>query len=295
MGERADERVSIAEVSSLLGIPVPTIRSWERRYAFPSPARTGGRHRRYSVAEIDALRAMRDEMIRGHRAGEAVAIARAALTMTPARSDALEGFARGADELDGEVIRRSLDEATEVLGVERTIVDVAFPGLREIGERWKAGRCDVSNEHLATHVVRPWLARVTTFAPPPYRAHPIVLACAPTELHTMGLEAFAVVLARRGWACRFLGSTTPVDSVVLAVRSARAAGAVVTAHRSVARRGAVEALRAVSDIPGVGAFYGGNAFATERSRTDVPGTYLGADLLHAADVITATLERSASS
>ena len=45
--EVAERRpMTIAQVSALLGIPVPTIRSWERRYGFPTPSRTRGRHRR---------------------------------------------------------------------------------------------------------------------------------------------------------------------------------------------------------------------------------------------------------
>ncbi|HEX6131851.1 MAG TPA: MerR family DNA-binding transcriptional regulator, partial [Actinomycetota bacterium] len=49
----ADDRLTIAAVSELLDIPIPTIRSWERRYGFPTPARTGGRHRRYGPAEAE--------------------------------------------------------------------------------------------------------------------------------------------------------------------------------------------------------------------------------------------------
>ena len=70
-------QLPIAAVSSLLGIPVPTIRSWERRYGFPEPARTQGKHRRYSVDEIDQLRMLRDEITRGHCAREAVDIVQA--------------------------------------------------------------------------------------------------------------------------------------------------------------------------------------------------------------------------
>ena len=66
--ERLDDeaRLTIATVSDLLDIPIPTIRSWERRYGFPTPARTQGKHRRYSVAEADQLRLLRDEIARGH-------------------------------------------------------------------------------------------------------------------------------------------------------------------------------------------------------------------------------------
>jgi DNA-binding transcriptional MerR regulator len=55
-----DARLTIATVSELLDIPIPTIRSWERRYGFPTPVRTQGKHRRYSVAEADQLRLLRD-------------------------------------------------------------------------------------------------------------------------------------------------------------------------------------------------------------------------------------------
>jgi DNA-binding transcriptional MerR regulator len=72
--EAATAQLPIASVSSLLGIPVPTIRSWERRYGFPVPARTQGRHRRYSMEEVDQLRKLRDEITRGLPARDAVAI-----------------------------------------------------------------------------------------------------------------------------------------------------------------------------------------------------------------------------
>jgi MerR family transcriptional regulator, light-induced transcriptional regulator len=278
-------RAAIAEVSELLGVPVPTIRSWERRYGFPSPARTSGKHRRYTLGEVDSLRAVRDEITRGHRARDAVAIVRSRVGAPSGRSEFLERFTEGATALDADDVRRSLDQAAELLGVDRAINEVALPGMRELGDRWKAGRCDAANEHLATQIVRQWFARLAALAPPPYRRRPLVLACGPTELHTIGLEAFAVVLARRGWSCRVLGAMTPVDALVSAVRTSRAAGAIVSAQRSVGRRGAVEALRAVSAIPGVNALYGGNAFATARAREDVPGRYLGTDLEEAADLV----------
>ncbi|HEX8099799.1 MAG TPA: MerR family transcriptional regulator [Actinomycetota bacterium] len=58
---------SIGEVSALLGIPVPTLRSWERRYGAPRPARTEGGHRRYTEAEVEQLRRIRDGINPGGR------------------------------------------------------------------------------------------------------------------------------------------------------------------------------------------------------------------------------------
>ena len=277
-----DARLTIAAISELLDIPIPTIRSWERRYGFPAPARTEGKHRRYSVAEADQLRMLRDEIARGHATREAVDIVRKATTSAGPRHELLERFLRGAMKLDPTALRETLNDAIEALGPEHAIRDVALPAMREMGSRWKAGVCDTAHEHLATEAVRVWLARQSVMAPVPFRPYPLVLACGPKDLHTIGLEAFGVILARRGWSLRTLGPLTPVDSLVAAVRAAEARGAVVTSQRSASRRSALDAISAVDALPGVRAFYAGMAFAPASARRDVPGTWLGEDIIAAA-------------
>ena len=286
MQPRSDQtHLSIASVSSLLGIPIPTIRSWERRYGFPVPSRTQGKHRRYSVDEVDQLRRVRDEITRGHNAREAVDVVRRSTTEDRPRTELLERFLVASMQLDPSQLREILTDGTEQLGVEHTIRDVALPAMREMGSRWKAGVCDTAHEHLATEAVRVWLARQSVMAPPAFRPYPLILACGPKDLHTIGLESFGVVLARRGWSVRTLGALTPVSSLVAAVRAAEARGAVVTSQRSVTRRAAVEAIHAVDRLPGVEAFYAGAGFGPASARKDVPGTYLGDDVIEAAEIM----------
>jgi hypothetical protein len=64
-----------------------------------------------------------------------------------------------------------------------------------------------------------------------------------------------------------------------------AIGAVVTAQRSVTRRSAMEAIAAAAALPGVRAFYAGNAFVAPSARKGVRGSYLGEDLVEAARVV----------
>ncbi|CAN5659461.1 cobalamin-dependent protein [soil metagenome] len=282
-------RMTIAAVSSLLGIPVPTVRSWERRYGFPVPSRTRGKHRRYSIEEVDQLRMMRDEITRGHAASEAVDIVRRYSMGGRPRTELLDRFLEASMQLDPVKLRETLMIGTESIGVEETMRDVALPAMREMGSRWKAGVCDTAHEHLATEAVRVWLARQSAMAPAPFRPFPLVLACGPKDLHTIGLEAFGVVLARRGWSIRTLGPLTPVSSLVAAVRAAEARAAVVTCQRGVTRRPAVEAIVAVDALPGVEAFFAGAAFGPLPARKDVPGTYLGEDLVEAAQILERTM------
>ena len=295
MQARSDQtQLPIASVSSLLGIPIPTIRSWERRYGFPVPSRTQGKHRRYSVDEVDQLRRVRDEITRGHNARQAVDVVRRSTTEGRPRTELLDRFLVASMHLDPSQLREILTEGTEQLGVEHTIRDVALPAMREMGSRWKAGVCDTAHEHLATEAVRVWLARQSVMAPPAFRPYPLILACGPKDLHTIGLESFGVVLARRGWSVRTLGALTPVSSLVAAVRAAEARGAVVTSQRSVTRRAAVEAIHAVDRLPGVEAFYAGAGFGPATARKDVPGTYLGDDVVEAAEIMERRLMTLAS-
>src|ERR671911_3034178 len=42
--------------AEVLGVSPNTLRSWERRYGYPTPKRTVGNHRNYELVELQALR-----------------------------------------------------------------------------------------------------------------------------------------------------------------------------------------------------------------------------------------------
>lgn len=282
--------LTIAAVSAMLGIPVPTIRSWEKRYGFPRPKRTEGKHRRYEQRDVELLRALRDEITHGHPARQAVEIVKNYAASPPERSPHLEALVDAAMRLDPAGLRTALDNSAAALGVEAAIATVALPAMAEMGRRWAAGACDLDHERLGTEATRSWLARTMGEAPPATGDRRIVLACGPKDLHTIGLEAFGTLLARRGWPVRVLGPLTPADSIVAAIRAEEAVAAVITSQRGVTRRAAVQTLREVARA-GAQPFYAGDAFSAPASRRDVPGTFLGPDVLAAIDVLESTLGR----
>src|SRR6478609_2913253 len=78
--------VPIKDVAQILGVPMPTIRSWELRYGIPALSRGRGQHRRYLPDEVNALRLMRDEIARGRQAAAAARSVRRLLgTQGPAQ------------------------------------------------------------------------------------------------------------------------------------------------------------------------------------------------------------------
>jgi methanogenic corrinoid protein MtbC1 len=193
-----------------------------------------------------------------------------------------------AERLDAASIRGVLDQATGTLGLAACIDDVLLPAMRQIGVWWAVGHCDVVQERMATEAVRAWLDRRSAFAPAPTRLRPILLACGPSDMHTIGLEATAVLLRYQGWPCRVLGARTSTATIATAARATAVAGVVVVCHLATGRLRAVESIRAVHDL-GIEVFFAGNAFATPRSRRGVPGRYLGLGIEAACRELTRAL------
>lgn len=60
--------LSIGALARAIGVPVETLRTWERRYGFPQPIRTPRGHRRYSMETLERLRAVVSALREGHSA-----------------------------------------------------------------------------------------------------------------------------------------------------------------------------------------------------------------------------------
>jgi len=276
-------------------VPSPTLRSWERRYGIPVVDRSVGGHRRYSSLQVRMLRRMRDAIAQGQTAADA------AEQVKKARLNSLEPhiqhFLRAAQRLDPREVSAVLDAARRQVGLDRTVDDVVFPAMQQIGRDWRVGRCDVAHEHLATETTRSWLSSVArpnngSRPDPGRRQRPILLACGPRDYHTLGLECIGALLRGRGWDCRLLGACLPVQSLRTAIAETDPAAVVLVSHLSVARRSAIESLQ-VAAAGRATLFYAGNAFLSRQARQGVPGRYLGENLSRAADLVVSTVTGSA--
>jgi DNA-binding transcriptional MerR regulator len=71
MAERTVPLFSIGAVARMLDLSAATIRTWETRYGFVVPQRSGGGQRLYSRDQVDQLRFVKNEVDAGRRPGEA--------------------------------------------------------------------------------------------------------------------------------------------------------------------------------------------------------------------------------
>lgn len=280
--------LTIGQVSDLLGVPVPTLRSWHQRYGVATPARTSGGHRRYGPADVEVLQAMRSAVGRGLAAGAAAQALREPGGAPDVPVRLLTRALECAAAHDQAGLADVFDEAEQAMGTDGAVDRLLIPALREVGDRWERGELDVGAEHLATAAARRWVARRTLTAPVRREAAPVLLAAAPGNRHTVALEAFEMLLHCRGWPTRQLGADTPLPALLRAVHATAAQAVVMTAQQVSRRRAAVAALEALRDLP-VRLFFAGAAFDNPRHRRGVAGSYLGAVLPQAADAVAGDL------
>lgn len=266
---------------------MPTLRSWELRYNMPATVRGTGKHRRYSADELHGLRLMRDEIARGTRASLAAQSVRNVLGLTGAAADFVTDILDASQRSDPTAVRAHLNRAHATLGLAACLDDVLMPAMKQVGLWWQSGRCDVEQEHLTTEAARAWLETLMAYAPQPASPTPIVLACGPTDLHTIGLEAMAILLRYQERSCRLLGARTSVEALTTAIEASSARTVILASHLNTGRLHAIRSLRAAHDL-GVQVYYAGNAFTSPRNRRGLPGTYLGLRLDDACTLIAAT-------
>jgi MerR family transcriptional regulator, light-induced transcriptional regulator len=226
----------IGELSRRTGVAPELLRAWERRYGLLRPARSSGGFRLYSEADEQRVEAMQAHLRRGLAAAEAARRAaeeaatgpRAAENGSAELDDAARSLRSALDSFAEADAQAALDRLLGGFTIETVLRDVVMPYLSELGERWAAGEATVAQEHFASNVFRGrllGLARGWDGGDGP-RA---LLACAPGELHDLGLIAFGLALRRRGWRITFLGPDTPTDTLVDTARRLDPALVVVSA------------------------------------------------------------------
>ena len=200
-----------SEAAALLNVSPNTLRAWERRFGFPQPQRSPGKHRLFTHGEIAALR---DALQEG-------------LSISSAVSRAREGLASDANSLVGALVSYERDRANQAIEaalalrtVERSVEEVLLPTLDEIVRRYGS---ESAAWAFAAHWATDWLRRAVHLAPAPVRPISIVIGDAardeldPDTPYIRSLELFC---ARAG-----------IDTLCLSARGVAGIGDAVSIHR----------------------------------------------------------------
>jgi MerR family transcriptional regulator, light-induced transcriptional regulator len=223
-------RIHVA--AEMSGLSEGLIRAWERRYGVLKPRRTSSGYRAYTTADIELLRRLKALTENGVAIADAVALVpqlkREVKDSTEARKAPEEeqqqqwrdDVLAAADRLDQRAIEVVLDQAVASLPPLRFFENIVAPLLREVGQRWHAGRITVAEEHVVTHVVRERLLGLLQHAPHRARAH-VVCACFPDDEHELGVFGAALRFRHAGWRVTVLGARTAGAHLARVVETVR--------------------------------------------------------------------------
>ena len=235
---------SIKVVSELTGLPMGTLRAWERRYGFPKPSRREGSNRRvYSNEQIDRLRVVSQALERGYRPGDVIPLTPAELHELLSNDTGARGAPGGRAIADvpaliglllRDEVRRIEDElrlAATALGPKRFVTELAQPLAQAVGQAWAAGTLAIRQEHVMTECLTTQLRWLLAAQQDAEGSPTVVLSTLPGESHTLGLQMVAVYLALSAAKPRLLGANTPPEQVIAAAEAfgARVVGIGLTA------------------------------------------------------------------
>jgi DNA-binding transcriptional MerR regulator len=210
--------------AAMLGVSPNTLRSWERRFGYPTPRRTQGGHRQFELTEIEALRQAFAET---QNISSAISIARerGEGPATPVRlRDAFMRF-------DEEKADRLLEESLATRSVERTVEEVLLAGLSDLSAEADG---ETAEYGFAWRWASGWLAAQSRLTPPAARTEGVLLfdATAPPDFDALHAQALELVLRRAGLRVLTLTVSIEPTRVVRALQALNPAAVVLTGHRA---------------------------------------------------------------
>ena len=254
---------TIKRVSEMVGVPVATLRAWQRRYGVVMPARSSGGYRLYRADDIAVLRRMQALVASGwspKEASQAVAVgeARGAAPLVDLRQDELRrkpasplggtalDLVAAAAALDSAAISRLLDERFAAISFEQLIDSWLLPELEHLGTAWATGEVTVAGEHMVAAAVQRRLNASFDAAGQDSGGAPRVLTGLPSGCrHELGILSFATAVRRQGIGVIYLGTDLPLADWMSAVARQRPDAVVIAVPMPSDVAPAVELVRGV--------------------------------------------------
>jgi DNA-binding transcriptional MerR regulator/methylmalonyl-CoA mutase cobalamin-binding subunit len=232
-GVEGGSTYSLGAVSRLTGLSPHVLRAWERRYQAVSPLRTPGGTRRYRESDVARLRLLAAATGAGHPIGDIAGLSETELRRQTAGPEEearppLRRILEAIDRLDADETERLLGLQLAALGSRGFVAAVVEPLMREVGDRWEAGRLCVAAEHLASAAIRNLLGGTLRRRSQSSRSLPVLFTTLPGERHELGILSCAAIAIELGVNTIYLGPDLPIGEVVAAAGATRAGAVAVS-------------------------------------------------------------------
>lgn len=215
----------------MTGLPLDTLRAWERRYKVVQPLRVP-RGRLYSDSDIRRLLLLRAAVEGGHGIGQVAALsdadlqglARASFPPVPkppsgaaAAPAVLQPVLTAIESWDYAAANEELGRLAALANPRTLVHDMVLPLMRIAGQNWENGRFQVAQEHMLSACVRNLLGGLIRLQTPhPRQPAPwrILFTTPSTEQHEFGILAAALLAAAHDIQVTYLGPNLPAQDIV---------------------------------------------------------------------------------
>jgi len=231
----------IKVVSQMTGLSVHVIRAWEKRYNVVEPDRTDTNRRLYSEEDIEKLKLLNDAVHNGHNIGGIAKLSNEELhsvlkdkkssqdSMMISKDAVVNGEFNFHSLVNSaiEAIRAYDDETLETLLLKSSsqvnqpqlIENLIVPLVYKIGDMWHEGELRVANEHMASAVIRTFLANQIENYKSSKNAPVVVCATPRGQEHELGALIAGLTAASSGWKVIYLGSNLPIEEIASVANS----------------------------------------------------------------------------
>jgi len=280
--------LNISAVEREAGLSKDVLRMWERRYGFPKPVRDDNGERRYSVAEVAKLRAIKRLMDVGLRPGKIIrhsleelnalaegkAVARRETAPLGAESEIIDLLSSH----DAPALQNTLANQLMRQGLQRFVLETATSLNHAVGEAWMRGDLAVFEEHLYTEQLQVALRTGINAFPRQTGMPKVLLTTFPGEQHGLGLLMVEALLVPEGVQCISLGPQTPIEDIRRAALAHDVQVVALSFSGAFPVRQAGDGLAALRrQLPATVAIWAGGEM-TRRIRKTLPGVLLVADI-----------------
>ena len=213
---------SIKELEELSGIKAHTIRIWEKRYGIVSPHRTPTNIRYYSDDDLKKIITISQLNSHGVKISKIAKLSQEELIsqmteLSKNQTDSqlhIDRLVVAMIDLDEENFESILNDLIRQFGLEKAILEVAYPFLEKIGVLWLTGNINPVQEHFITNLLRQKILVAIDGLALAKKGSPSILLFLPDEeLHELGLLFYYYIAKKSGYRAFYMGQRVPDQDV----------------------------------------------------------------------------------
>jgi DNA-binding transcriptional MerR regulator len=284
-------RYRVTAVEAMTGIPASTLRSWERRYGWPEPARTESGQRLYSDHDVAVVRFLLLRRSEGMSMAQAAGLLRSAAAVEERDPDrVVASLVAAFREFEEAAAEAAFTAGERLLGLEGAARDL-IPRAIEAAAAGNGAGPPVATEHFASNFLRRQALRLLDGLPVA-QGRPVLVACGPDEQHELGALLLTLLLRVHGHRVVYLGARLPGAALERAMAALEPSGVAISLTMPESLEQAVDWARAGGWHRGdrTHLWWGGPAVAGQPELAGrLPAEVLDQTAVHGAATIAATL------